>query len=147
MGLFSWLTSDTKESIRNRYHKRKALPVYLITPENEKIYEPKYEGYGVFGGHDVFVLLARWNVPEVCTGDDVLDRAVHGFPTYTKPLVVKTSHGIIYERFSHERGLAGTDSTVCNQTVIPCEGKRQNFQLFFRYRHCLAFLPSPSTLL
>lgn len=76
MGFFSWKTSDTKKSISNRYSVKKALPVYLITPENEKIYEPNYEGYGVFGGNDVFVLLARWNVPDLCTGDDSKDRLV-----------------------------------------------------------------------
>lgn len=102
MGFFSWLTSDTKESIRNRYHKRKALPVYLITPENEKIYEPKYEGYGVFGGHDVFVLLARWNAPEVCTGDDVLDRVIglniyFGDNPIEKPLKFSTNKDARYE--------------------------------------------------
>lgn len=74
MGFFSWKTSDTKESISNKHSVLGALPVYLVTPDNEKIFEPDYDGYGVFGGHDVFALLAKWNVPEKCTGNEARDR-------------------------------------------------------------------------
>lgn len=76
MGFFSWRTSDTYRSISNAYSSRDSLPVYLITPDNEKIYEPCYEGYGVFGGHDVFALLARWNFPDKCTGNEETDRDI-----------------------------------------------------------------------
>ena len=74
MGFFSWKTSDTKQSICNRYSNRKTFPVYLVTPNNEYILEENYEGYGVFGGQDVFVLLAQWNAPERCTGNFDEDR-------------------------------------------------------------------------
>lgn len=76
MGFFSWKTSDTHKSISNRYSAKKALPVYLITPSNEKIYEPNYEGYGIFGGYDAYALLGQWNKPELCTGDEDHDRDV-----------------------------------------------------------------------
>lgn len=76
MGFFSWRTSDTHRSISNAYSSRGALPVYLIAPDNEKIYESCYEGYGVFGGHDVFALLAQWNFPDKCTGNEETDRKV-----------------------------------------------------------------------
>ena len=76
MGFFSWKTSDTKKSISNRYSVRGALPVYLITPYNEKIFEPNYEGYGVFGGQDAYALLAKWNCPEKCNGDVGHDRYI-----------------------------------------------------------------------
>lgn len=76
MGFFSWKTSDTQKSISNVYSCRGALPVYLITPDNEKIFEPEYEGYGVFGGHDAYALLAKWNCPEKCTGNEEKDRNI-----------------------------------------------------------------------
>lgn len=76
MGFFSWLTSDTHESISNSSSSRGALPVYLVTPDNEHIFEPNYEGYGVFGGFDAYALLAKWNAPEKCTGDTEHDRSV-----------------------------------------------------------------------
>ena len=76
MGFFSWKTSDTKKSISNRFSDCGALPVYLITPDNQKIYEPNYEGYGIFGGFDAYALLARWNYPELCNGDDDHDRDI-----------------------------------------------------------------------
>lgn len=69
MGFFSWKTSDTKKSIANRYSDCGALPVYLITPNNEKIYEPNYDGYGHFGGFNAYALVAQWNYPKLCNGD------------------------------------------------------------------------------
>jgi hypothetical protein len=74
MGFFSWKTSNTNKSISNAYSNRGALEVYLITPKNEAILETNYEGYGVFGGHDAYALLARWNRPELCNGNDDHDR-------------------------------------------------------------------------
>lgn len=76
MGFFSWKTSDTKKSISNVYSIRGALPIYLITPQNEKIYEKAYEGYGDFGNYDAYALLARWNVPARCNGNDEHDRLI-----------------------------------------------------------------------
>lgn len=76
MGFFSWITSDTHESISNKYSERGALPVYLYCPDGTKIYEPDYEGYGKFGGHDAYALLAKWNCPEKCCGDEDKDRSI-----------------------------------------------------------------------
>lgn len=76
MGFFSWRTSDTGKSISNCYSKRGALPVYLVTPDNEYIYEDEYNGYGIFGGQDAYALVARWNCPEQCNGDDNHDREI-----------------------------------------------------------------------
>ena len=76
MGFFSWITSDTHESISNAYSDRGALPVYLYCPDGTKIYEPDYQGYGDFGGHDAYALLAKWNCPEKCTGNEEDDRYI-----------------------------------------------------------------------
>ena len=76
MGFFSWVTSDTNESISNVYSERGPLPVYLIAPDGTTYYEPEYEGYGVFAGQDAYALLAQWNCPEKCTGDVEKDRLV-----------------------------------------------------------------------
>lgn len=76
MGFFSWKTSDTHKSISNRYSDKGALPVYLITPDNEKIYEKNYEGYGIFGNYDAYALLAEWNKPNECNGDEEHDRQI-----------------------------------------------------------------------
>lgn len=64
MGFFSWKTADTQESIWNTYSS-KCRPVYLLNPRNEApILEENYEGYGVFGGHDAYVWLAKTNLPQ-----------------------------------------------------------------------------------
>lgn len=76
MGFFSWVTSDTHRSISNKYSDRGALPVYVYCPDGRKIYEPDYEGYGDFGGEDIYALVARWNCPEKCCGNPDEDRSV-----------------------------------------------------------------------
>lgn len=76
MGFFSWMTGDTNRSISNAYSRRGALPVYLYCPDGTKIYESSYDGYGEFGGHDAYALLAQWNCPEKCTGDEKEDRSI-----------------------------------------------------------------------
>jgi len=68
MGFFSYLTADTKESIPSSYSVRQTFPVYVLSPHGENIYEPAYEGYGVFGGVDVFVHLLKTNFPDVVKG-------------------------------------------------------------------------------
>ena len=70
MGFFSWKTSDTKKSISNIYSVRGAFPVYVLCPDGGIIEEKVYEGYGDFGGRDIYALLAEWNAPEECYDED-----------------------------------------------------------------------------
>lgn len=78
MGVFSWMTSDTKKSISICGSSRGPLPVYLVTPDNKFIFEPEYQGYGIFGGYDAYCLLAKWNAPEQCVGDyETRDAEIH----------------------------------------------------------------------
>ena len=60
MGFFSWKTSDTDTSISNSYSSRGALPVHMITEDGRVFTEPEYEGYGVFGGKDIYELIAHF---------------------------------------------------------------------------------------
>ena len=70
MGQFSWLYSDTgKQVIDNRVEDS-----FLLVPEpfQEKygkyIHEYCYDGYGHFGGYDVYDLIPEWNkdmIPEI----------------------------------------------------------------------------------
>lgn len=77
MGFFSWLTCDTNESISNRHSVRGPLTAYALIPKEFGggfLKEENYDGYGVFGGRDIFALVAEWNKPDACTGDDEVDR-------------------------------------------------------------------------
>lgn len=76
MGFFSWKTSDTDRSICNSYSGRDTFTVYMLSPDGKHLEESEYEGYGVFGGVDAYVHLARMNAPDECNGDDEHDRAV-----------------------------------------------------------------------
>ena len=76
MGFFSWMTADTNRSISNTASKRGSLTVCVLCPDGEKIIEDSYEGYGVFGGKDIYALFAKWNAPDRCCGKESLDREV-----------------------------------------------------------------------
>ena len=79
MGFFSWKTSDTDQSIANIFSSRDSFPVYVLIPEEfggGYIEEKSYGGYGEFGGHDIYALIAKWNKPELCNGDVSHDRIV-----------------------------------------------------------------------
>ncbi len=56
MGYFSWKFAND-DSRRLRIGK----PGYLYCPDGTVIREPAYDGYGTFGGHDVYDLVANWN--------------------------------------------------------------------------------------
>ena len=76
MGQFSWKTSDTKRAITIWDCEDGSFPVYLVTPDNEKILERNYEAYGVFGGYDAYELLAKWNRPDLCNDDTEHNRHI-----------------------------------------------------------------------
>lgn len=62
MGFFSWKTSDTGESIPNRYcESRQTFPVKMLDPDGNSYEEYAYEGYGVFGGKSFYDLAAEIN--------------------------------------------------------------------------------------
>jgi hypothetical protein len=68
MGFFSFITSDTNKSISNSFSNRGALPVHMITEDGQVFTEDDYEGYGVFGGKDIYELIAELN--ELCLDGD-----------------------------------------------------------------------------
>lgn len=72
MGQFSWIYSDTKHQLLDDVY----ADAYLLVPKpfQEKygnaIHETCYDGYGHFGGYDVYELVALWN-------RDCLPKTVH----------------------------------------------------------------------
>lgn len=63
MGQFSWIYSDTNKQVIDD----KEADTFLLIPKafqhkyGKSIYEGCYEGYGEFGGHDVYDLVLEWN--------------------------------------------------------------------------------------
>jgi len=60
MGQFSWLDCKTREQVIDGEERNS----YVLVPEEfggGHFEEPWYEGYGCFGGHDVYELVADWN--------------------------------------------------------------------------------------
>lgn len=80
MGFFSWKTADTNRSIYN-VHTNKCKPVYLLQPDGQApIFEPAYDGYGVFGDVDACYWLGKINLPAdvvaTATDDEIRDYGV-----------------------------------------------------------------------
>lgn len=64
MGQFSWITCDTQKQVINNKKK----DVYVLIPiefGGGHIAEPCYDGYGTFGGFDIYDLVADWNKQSV----------------------------------------------------------------------------------
>ncbi|QSV17645.1 hypothetical protein [Photobacterium ganghwense] len=65
MGFISFIADgDTSiANVRSSHHSGR--PVYLVQPNGQaSICEPSYSGYGVFGGCDAFMVLAKNNMPK-----------------------------------------------------------------------------------
>ena len=70
MGQFSWLDcQNQKQVVDNR-----VADVYVLVPEEfggGHIVESCYDGYGHFGGHDIYELVMDWNTPYI---DEILSQ-------------------------------------------------------------------------
>jgi hypothetical protein len=61
MGFFSFITSDTNVSIPNIHSGKPIFPVYMATQDGQVFVETEYDGYGKFGGKDIYELIADLN--------------------------------------------------------------------------------------
>jgi hypothetical protein len=64
MGCFSWIAQDTRKPIyMTGYQKAgyEQLTYYMWDNKGNYWKEPDYEGYGMFGGKDYYILLAEMN--------------------------------------------------------------------------------------
>jgi hypothetical protein len=61
MGFFSFKTTDTNRSISNVYSSKGAFKVVLVDDNGNEYVEHNYQGYGIFGGIDIFILIAEMN--------------------------------------------------------------------------------------
>jgi hypothetical protein len=66
MGMFSWKCCKCEEAI-NADTRAVVLVPRQFGAVN--LFEEHGDGYGRFGGRDVYALVAEWNVPEKLTGD------------------------------------------------------------------------------
>jgi hypothetical protein len=88
MGLFSWKTQDTDESIPASGSNRESFTVYMSDGKTTWK-EDNYEGYGEFGGKDYYELLDEMNggSGDRGTGIDLAFRTLRDdvkFPSLTR---------------------------------------------------------------
>ena len=75
MGQFSWLDCIDKTQILDDTR----ADVYALIPAafgGGHLHETRYDGYGHFDCQDIYAVVARWNAPEKCNGDDDHDREI-----------------------------------------------------------------------
>lgn len=95
MGQFSWITQNSDESIYiyeyipECFIEACGAPTYYLWDDKMNVWEEKkYEGYGMFGGKDYYVLLAEMNneygsdVDEETKRKDGIDIEFCGSKTY-----------------------------------------------------------------
>ena len=70
MGYFTWTLANREEKLRKDGHDYLAscklgydCLAVVVCPDNTKIIEPSYFGYGIFGGKDIYELVVDWNRP------------------------------------------------------------------------------------
>ena len=85
MGFFSWRTSDTNRSIANQYSGRETFVVHMITEDGRVFTEEDYEGYGVFGGKDIYELIAEIN--DLCLDGDTDQKRVAAIDLLHKTII------------------------------------------------------------
>lgn len=78
MGFFSFKTSDTKKSIPNMSSNKGTFPVHMITEDGQVFTEEEYEGYGVFGGRDIYTLIGELNGVKGKTRDEIRSKVFSG---------------------------------------------------------------------
>ena len=100
MGFFSWFTSDTKKSIANKYSTRETFPIHLVTEDGQIFTENDYDGYGVFGGKDTYVLIAEMNGYKGETEDETRNMAFN----YIWKRGIKKDDKVIYHSWEGEEG-------------------------------------------
>jgi len=61
MGFFSFITSDTKESIPNIHSNRESFTVYMKDNKGNVWEEKYYDGYGKFDDKDIYELIDEMN--------------------------------------------------------------------------------------
>ena len=89
MGQFSWLDCKTKQQIID--DKRK--DVFVLVPKEfggGHIKETCYDGYGHFGGYDIFDLVADWNRKDLSENSNFIFTLIHLTSVYKKSHIFHT---------------------------------------------------------
>ena len=78
MGFFSFKTSDTQKSIPNACSNKGTFPVHMITEDGQVFTEEEYEGYGVFGNKDIYVLIGEMNGIKGKSSEEIRKKVFNG---------------------------------------------------------------------
>ena len=107
MGQFSWLDCKTgKQIVDNKYKK-----VYLLVPRvfgGGHIEESCYDGYGRFGGQDVYDLVADWNRKFISQNPDFVlpySGSVNKMPGFSTYIDLKKSRRQVIEAMKKESNM------------------------------------------
>ena len=142
MGFFSWKTADTNKSIPNIYAEEdfgvKGFTVYMLSPDGRKWKEAAYEGYGRFGGQDIYLLIAELNglvgEDETDLRRSAIDMIFDGNPSGDWTLV-----------YGRDRGERGTQKTINTDGVVGFFGNDCGEEYFYLFTKDNKWLVSNSS--
>ena len=117
MGQFSWLDCKTKEQIIDNKYRY----VYVLVPKEfggGHIVEYCYDGYGNFGGNDIYDLVADWNRENVThyNFEDVLTHQ------WAKDDISRYTEGLLRQVKKCER-LIDFKNNLANEKMVEKYGK------------------------
>ncbi len=115
MGLFSWMFADLDNKENLRIHMEAHVPC----PDGSVIYTCRYDGYGHFGGYDIYELAADWNREFLSGNPEYIVPSRRAAVKGSKPNIMRISDFSWYpfyadlsldrkemvERFNKEKGI------------------------------------------
>lgn len=85
MGFFTWTVATENSNNRSFGYGRRG---YVACPDGKFIREDGYNGYGIFGGHDVYNLVVDWNRAHLRDIYDSLEKKHELWNAKMKPIAM-----------------------------------------------------------
>lgn len=140
--MFSWLTSDTNECIPvSGMSNKENIKVKMIDDKGQEFYEKSYEGYGVFGGKDFYILVAEMNsgmIENIYNMDEEEKRSAglglaFGNNAAILPKLVTADCTTPWEKLDNSKIIQNMVFTVCMKKNLRMRVKRVNYKYLSKY--------------
>ena len=121
MGLFSWMFAD-RNNVENL---RIGMEAHIPCPDGSVVYTSRYDGYGHFGGYDIYELAADWNREYLSKNPDYVIPSRKAAAKPGKPFKIRISDFIWYPLYA--------DLSIDRQEMVERMRKEKGVD-WFEYR-------------